>query len=59
MTHHLYNFHRGEDPQKFVQIQIIQSASSLEEAISAELMWQRKLFAFQPTGLCKREENES
>ena len=59
MTHHLHNFHRGEDPQKFVQIQIIQTATSLEEASIAELRWQRKLFAFHPTGLCRREEHES
>ena len=59
MTKHLFNFHRGEDAQKFVKIQIIQTAKTLEEAIDLELVWQRRLFAFKPTGLCVREEDNS
>ena len=57
MTKHLYNFHRGENPQQFVTIQIIQTASSVEEVQKLELIWQRKLFSFKPTGLNVREEN--
>ena len=59
MTHHLFNFHRGEDPQNFVQIQIIQSADTVEGAIKAELQWQRKLFALHPMGLCRKEEDNN
>ena len=57
MTKHLFNFHRGEDAQNFVKIQIIQTAKTVEEAIDLELVWQRRLFAFKPTGLCVREED--
>ena len=56
MTTHLLQFHRGEDPQKLVSIQILQSAPNVDTAIPLETMWTRKLFAFQPTGLNFREE---
>ena len=57
MTDHLMSFHKGEDPQKFVKIQILESLPDQENVIERELWWQRKLFAFQPTGLCVREES--
>ena len=59
MTKHLFNFHKGEDAQQFVKIQILQTANTEDEAIGLELIWQRKLFAFQPTGLNLREEDNS
>ena len=59
MTNHLLAFHRGEDPQTFVQIQILESCSSEKSAKIRELFWQRRLFAFVPTGLCVREESLS
>ena len=52
------SFHRGEDPQKFVKIQILESLPDQENVVKRELWWQRKLFAFQPTGLCVREESD-
>ena len=57
MTTHLLNFHRGEDPQKFISIQILQSAQSVEEAKQLEIIWTRKLFAYFPSGLNVREED--
>ena len=57
MTTHLLNFHRGEDPQKFISIQILQSAQSVEEAKQFEIIWTRKLFAYFPSGLNVREED--
>ena len=56
MTAHLLSYHKGEDPQKFIQIQILQSAPNPEMAKSLELWWIRKLFAFWPSGLNIREE---
>ena len=56
MTTHLLNFHKGEDPQKFNKIQILQSAPSVEDAKTLELWWTRRLFSFCPTGLNIREE---
>ena len=56
MTTHLLNFHRGEDPQKFIKIQILQSAPTVEDAKTLELWWTRRLFSFWPTGLNIREE---
>ena len=56
MTSHLLAFHKGEDPQKFVQIQILQSAPDLETAKKLEKEWTMKLFCFLPTGLNLREE---
>ena len=58
MTSHLLNFHRGEDPQKFISIQILQSAPNVEEAKKLELIWTRRLFAFHPSGLNLREEDD-
>jgi hypothetical protein len=58
MTTHLLRFHRGEDPQQFVSIQILQSAPDIEAAKSLEKLWTRKLFAYIPTGLNIREEED-
>ena len=58
MTSHLLRFHRGEDPQQFVTIQILQTAPNMEEAKPLEKLWTRKLFAFTPTGLNLREEDD-
>ena len=58
MTSHLLRFHRGEDPQQFVTIQILQTAPNMEDAKPLELLWTRKLFAFIPSGLNIREEDE-
>ena len=57
MTTHLLNFHRGEDPQKFITIQILQSAQTVDEAKGLEVFWTRKLFAYFPSGLNVREED--
>ena len=57
MTNYLLNFHKGEDPQKLVKIQILQSAPNVEAARQLELIWTRRLFAFKPTGLNIREED--
>ena len=56
LSDHLLKYHRGEDPQTFLKIQILDSASTLEETRRKELFWTRKLFAFFPTGLNDREE---
>ena len=56
MTAHLLDFHKGEDPQQFVSIQILQSAQTLEEAKQLEKEWSFKLFSFVPTGLNIRDE---
>ena len=58
MTTHLLNYHRGEDPQKFITIQILQSAQNVEVAKHLEKIWTRKLFAYYPTGLNIRDEDE-
>ena len=58
LTQHLLRFHKGEDPQTFVKIKILDKADSLEEVLRLELMWTRKLFAFEPTGLNVREEEK-
>jgi hypothetical protein len=55
-TSHLLRFHRGEDPQQFVSIQILQSAPDLETAKILEKEWTLKLFSFVPTGLNLRDE---
>ena len=57
MTEHLFNFHKGEDPQSFVKITLLDQAETLEEITQLELIWTRKLFAFSPTGLNVREED--
>ena len=58
MTTHLHNFHRGEDPQQFLKIQILQSAPNIDVAKTLEKTWTRRLYAFHPTGLNIREEDE-
>ena len=58
MTTHLLNYHRGEDPQKFITIQILQSCANVELAKQLEIIWTRKLYAYYPTGLNIREEYE-
>ena len=55
-TSHLLAFHKGEDPQKFVTIQILQTAPSLDRAKLLEKEWTMKLFSFVPTGLNVRDE---
>ena len=57
MTEHLVRFHKNEDPQLFVKITLLDQADTLQETINLELMWTRKLFAFQPTGLNVRVED--
>ena len=56
MTSHLLAFHKGEDPQKFVQIQILHSAPDLETAKKLEKEWTMKQFCFLPSGLNLRDE---
>ena len=48
-----------EDPQSFVKITLLDQADTLEETVRLELIWTRKLFAFRPTGLNVREEDNS
>ena len=55
-TNHLIQFHKGEDPQMFCKIQILQEVASLEEAKSTEVYWTRRLFCYHPSGLNQREE---
>ena len=50
-------FHKGEDPQLFVNITLLDQADSLEETLKLELLWTRKLFAFFPLGLNERIED--
>ena len=58
LTHHLAKYHKGEDPQQFLKIQILEKVAEEELLVQRELYWQRKLFVFWPSGLCKRvEEN--
>ena len=59
LVNHLITFHRGEDPQSFMKITILQSAATVEEALALETYWARRLFAFRPTGLNVREEDKS
>ena len=56
MSEHLITYHKGEDAQKFVTIQILQECPNEEVALKAELWWQRRLFSFKPTGLNVRQE---
>ena len=58
LVNHLIQFHRGEDPQNFMKITILQSANTPEEATILETYWARRLFAFTPSGLNVREENK-
>ena len=59
LTKHLARYHQGEDPQQFMTIQLLEVVGSLEEAMVRELYWTRKLFAFWPSGLNKREEEKN
>ena len=59
LVNHLISFHRGEDPQKFMKITILQAAETPEEALLLETYWARRLFAFKPSGLNVREEDKS
>ena len=56
LTKHLFRFHRGEDPQAFLKIKLLEIVQTEEEAKERELFWQRKLFSFYPSGLNRREE---
>ena len=56
LTDHLQKFHRGEDPQKFIKLKVLQQLDTFEESKDAEIYWTRKLFAFHPSGLNRREE---
>ena len=58
LTDHLLKFHKGDDPQKILRIKILQSANTLEELKRLELIWTRRLFSFEPTGLNVREEED-
>ena len=58
LTNHLLKFHRCEDPQKLLKIKILQSANTLEELKRLEIIWTRRLFSFEPTGLNVREEED-
>ena len=57
LTHHLSKYHKGENPQDFLKIQILETVKEENEIVERELYWQRKLFAFWPSGLCKRVED--
>ena len=56
LTEHLLQFHKGEDPQKFVKITLLDKADTLEEVLELELQWTRRLYAFHPSGLNTRKE---
>ena len=55
-TDHLIKFHKGENPQQFCKITILQTANTIKEIKKLEIMWTRKLFSYKPTGLNVREE---
>ena len=59
LTDHLLKFHRGEDPQTFLKIMVLQEAQTLEDTIDLEIQWTRRLFAYFPTGLNEREEDST
>ena len=59
LTDHLAQFHKGEDPQRFLKVVILEQTSSFEELIKLEIKWTRKLFAYKPTGLNEREEHQA
>ena len=40
-----------------MKITLLDEAHTLEETLRLELIWTRRLFAFQPTGLNVREED--
>ena len=53
----MLKYHKGEDVQKFLSIQILQKCDTFEETKQAEVWWTRKLFAYWPSGLNEREED--
>ena len=57
MTDHLMKFHKNEDPQSLIKIQILESTETEELALEKDIWWQRKLFSFYPSGLNVREES--
>ena len=57
-TSHLMTFHSGQDPQQFVNIQILQTANTLDAAKELERVWTQKLFCYVPSGINIREESE-
>ena len=57
LVNHLLCFHKGQDPQKFLKITLLEVANTPEEAKKLETSWTRRLFAFRPTGLNAREED--
>ena len=59
MTEHLIQFHKGEDTQSLVKITLLDEAETLQETLRLELIWTRRLFAFKPTGLNTREEDNT
>ena len=56
LTDHLLKFHKGEDPQQFLKVVILEQSSSFDELTQLEIKWTRRLFCYQPTGLNDREE---
>ena len=58
MTEHLLTCHKNEDPQNFVSITILEVCSNVDVARERETVWTFNLFAYQPTGLNKREETK-
>ena len=58
LTNHLLRFHKGEDPQTFLKVVIVDVADTLQELLELELIWTRRLFAFYPNGLNVREEEQ-
>ena len=58
MTEHLMTCHKNEDAQNFVSITILEACSTVEVAREREIVWTFDLFAFQPSGLNKREESK-
>ena len=56
LTDHLIKYHKEEDPQLFLKIQILKQANTLEDTLSLESWWRRRLFSFRPTGLNVRED---
>ena len=53
----LSKFRKGENPQDFLKIHILETVKEDNKIVERELYGQRKLFAFWPSGLCKRIEN--
>ena len=58
LTNHLQAFHKGEDPQQFVKLQVLEAAPTFEEVLPLEIKWMRKLFSLRPSGLNIRKEAE-